>query len=138
MDGRARRRRRLGRAAKALLDKLYAKAPFPIAFRQAAGIALAGGDADAAGSRVAAKGRHWVTTPRSISLRRMRPTIEVDTATPSRRSTGASVRSPHIGLSARRSSTALTNAGVQLGLRTRIGRREHGSARSANGKASPG
>jgi hypothetical protein len=57
----------------------------------------------------------------------MRPTLETLTACPSRLSSAAILRLPHIGLSPRTASTASIKAGGHLGCRTRLGRRERGS-----------
>ena len=72
-----------------------------------------------------------VTTPLAISFVRMRPTIETETAIPSRRKRTASLRLPHIGWSARRCSIRRTSALVQLGRGCRCGLLERGSSRAA-------
>jgi hypothetical protein len=69
-----------------------------------------------------------VTAPRLTSAARMRPTVETLARKPSRRSTTAILRLPHIGLSARAASTAQANSADHCGPRTRCGRRLFGSA----------
>jgi hypothetical protein len=70
-----------------------------------------------------------VTTPRSMRLLRMRPTIETEAAMPSRVRRTKIFSLPHIGLSDRIRSTARISAGVQVFWRTRCGRRLFGSRR---------
>jgi hypothetical protein len=68
-----------------------------------------------------------VTTPLCMRWARMRPTVETETAKPSARKSTTSLRLPHMGLSARKSSTAWTSAEDHVGLRGRCGRRLFGA-----------
>ena len=76
-------------------------------------------------------------TPRCLARRKMRPTLEVDTVHPSRRSGTTSLSLPQLRYWRRSSSTAFISSGLAVGRRTRLGRREQACRRLEGLPADP-
>ena len=76
---------------------------------------------------IARAGAPWRDLPETFGNWNSQPTVESEVVRPSRLSSTAILRLPHIGLSARNAATASTRAGGHWGRRGRLGRRERGS-----------